>query len=464
MLFSSFSFLFWFAPVTLALYFLPEACGFARARHALLWHNAVLLVASLFFYAWGEPIYVLLMLFTVAVNAGLALLIQRAAKPRLLMILAVVFNVGLLFYFKYLPLLGLPAKHLPLGISFYTFQALSYVADVYAGRAKAERNPFYVALYVALFPQLIAGPIVRYTDVNTALHRRTVSLEQAAGGVRRFAAGLAKKVLLANPMGQLFFAFGVQGCDTAVGAWLALIGFTLQIYFDFSGYSDMAIGLGALFGFSFPENFHYPYTATSITDFWRRWHITLSSFFREYVYFPLGGNRRGSARTVLNLLIVWGLTGLWHGASLNFLLWGLYYFSLLLVEKQLLRRIPWRAPRALSHALTLAATLLGWAIFAFDGSTPALTLSALPRFLLTLMGLGRGGLSGGADLYDLVRSLPLIALCAFGATPLPKKLFHAITVRKNADFWRVALPLFSLLLCVAALADAGFNPFLYFRF
>ena len=464
MLFSGFSFLFWFLPFTLLLYFLPQLAGLGNAPRALLWQNAVLFFCSLLFYAWGEPLYVFLMLITVGVNALLALLIARTRYRRAFLWTAIVFDVGLLLFFKYPPLLGLAAPRLPLGISFYTFQALSYVADVYMGRAEAERTPFYVGLYVALFPQLIAGPIVRYTDVSRALHARTHRARDAAAGVRRFAAGLAKKVLLANPAGALFATFGAGGADSAAGAWLALLGFTFQIYFDFSGYTDMAVGLGRVFGFRFPENFRYPYIATSVTDFWRRWHITLSSFFREYVYIPLGGNRRTSARTVWNLFVVWALTGLWHGASWNFLFWGLYYFLLLVLEKHVWGKRLARAPVALRRALTFLLTLLGWGLFAFDGSTAALRLSFLPRFLLTLMGFGERGFAYGSDLYDLLRSLSLLLLCAVGATPLPRRFFRYLTVRKNGGFWLVALPLVALLLCVAALCDAGFNPFLYFRF
>ena len=460
MLFSSFPFLFWFLPLTLLLYFLPQLFG--QKSRALAWQNAILLIASLLFYAWGEPVYVLLMLATVGANAALARVIPRARHPRFFLWWAILLDVGLLLFFKYLPLLGLPAPHLPLGISFYTFQALSYVADVYAGRAKAEENPFYVALYIALFPQLIAGPILRYTDVAAALHQREHSLQKAAYGVRRFAIGLAKKLLLANPMGALFAAYTKGSEIGAVGAWLALVGFALQIYFDFSGYSDMAIGLGSLFGFHFPENFNYPYVATSITDFWRRWHITLSSFFREYVYFPLGGNRRTSAVTVRNLLIVWLLTGLWHGAAWSFALWGLYYFMLLALEKFVLRDFLTRLPVLFKLPLTLLATLGGWLLFAFDGSTPTLTLLALPRFVLRLF--GAGGVYHGAELYDLLRSIPLLMICALAATPLPKMLFKRLTDQKNAAFLKTALPLFLLLLSVAALADAGYNPFLYFRF
>ena len=462
MLFSGFSFLFWFLPLCLFFYFLPQATGWGHTPRALVWQNAVLFFFSLAFYAWGEPLYVFLMLATVGANALLALGIARGGHRRAYLIAAIAFDVGLLLFFKYPPLLGLPAPHLPLGISFYTFQALSYVADVYLGRATAEKNPFYVGLYVALFPQLVAGPIVRYTDVAAELRSRTHSVQDAAAGARRFAVGLAKKVLLANPAGALFAQFGARGADSAVGAWLALLGFTFQIYFDFSGYTDMAAGLGRVLGFRFPENFDYPYISKSVTDFWRRWHITLSSFFREYVYIPLGGNRCGSARTVCNLLVVWALTGLWHGASWNFLFWGLYYFLLLTLEKHVLKKLPWKAPAALRWSATFAVTLFGWILFFFDGSTAALSLARLPQFVATLF--GANGFARGADLYDLVRSLSLLALCGIGATPLPKRWFARLTEQKNLAFARTVLPLFVLLLSIAALADAGFNPFLYFRF
>ena len=462
MLFSGFSFLFWFLPLCLVFYFLPLCFGGGRSPRVLLWQNAVLFFFSLLFYAWGEPLYVLLMLVTVGVNAALALRIARGRHRCAYLIAAVAFDVGLLLFFKYPPLLGLPAPHLPLGISFYTFQALSFVADVYLGRAEAEKNPFYVGLYVALFPQLVAGPIVRYTDVAAELRAREHRACDAAAGVRRFCAGLAKKVLLANPAGALFAQFGAGGAQSAVQAWLALIGFTFQIYFDFSGYTDMAVGLGRVFGFRFPENFRYPYVSRSVSDFWRRWHITLSTFFREYVYIPLGGNRRGGVRTVCNLLAVWTLTGLWHGPSWNFVLWGLYYFLLLTLEKRVLSRFFPRVPAVLCWVGTFAATLFGWMLFFFDGSTAALSLSRLPHFVATLF--GAHGFAAGADLYDLVRSLTLLGLCAVGATPLPKRIFERLTRQGRAGFFRTVLPLFALLLSIAALADAGFNPFLYFRF
>lgn len=472
MLFSTFSFLFWFLPFTLTLYFLPPAIGALlarrRVRWGLAWQNAVLLFCSLIFYAWGEPLYVLLMVGVILADTLFGLLLERTRHKKAVLAAATVFHIGLLFYYKYATFfagavgLSIPSPHMPLGISFYTFQALSYVADVYRGEVRAERNPAVLGVYVALFPQLIAGPIVRYTDVASALRARTHSATGAACGVRRFAAGLAKKMLLANPTGALFAALLSRGASlSALGAWVALLAFSFQIYFDFSGYSDMAVGLGRIFGFRFPENFRYPYIARSIADFWRRWHITLSSFFREYVYIPLGGSRRGTWRTVRNLLLVWLLTGLWHGASWNFILWGLYYFLLLTLEKFVFRaRLP-RFPRAFCHAAALLGILGGWLLFAFDGSTPTLTLSALPSFLSSLVGLG-GALT--PDLFDCLRHLPLLLLCALGCTPLPRRIYAETVLKKGFGWLRTVLPLLGLMLSVIELSDAGFNPFLYFRF
>lgn len=467
MLFSSFSFLFWFLPVTLALYFLPAPLLGARA---LAWQNGVLLVMSLIFYAWGEPIYLFLMLATVLADTLFGILIARTRCPRAVLTVAVLFHVGLLFYFKYAAFfaglfgLSITAPHLPLGISFYTFQALSYVIDVYRGRVAPQKNPALLGVYVALFPQLVAGPIVRYTDVNEALVTRKHTAGLAAAGIRRFSAGLLKKLLLANPMGALFATLVARGTLlTALGALVALIAFALQIYFDFSGYSDMAIGLGRIFGFDFPENFRYPYTARSITDFWRRWHITLSSFFREYVYFPLGGSRRGTWRTVRNLFTVWLLTGLWHGASWNFILWGVYYFLLLVLEKFVLRRILPPVPPFLAHGAALLGILGGWLLFAFDGTAPHLTLSSLGGFLQSLLGL-RAGFVARAELYEILRHLPLMLLAIVGTTPLPHRLYRRTVAKKGRGWLRTALPLAALAIAVIELSGAGFQPFLYFRF
>lgn len=478
MLFSSFSFLFWFLPLTLLCYFAPTAILTVRrgtaavGGRALPYQNGVLLIASLIFYAWGEPLYILLMLGVIAADTLFGILLARGRWQKTLLWGAVILHLSLLFYYKYAaffaPVLGLSMKApaLPLGISFYTFQALSYVIDVYRGDVKPEKNPALLGLYVALFPQLVAGPIVRYRDVDAALRARTHSIGGVAAGTRRFAAGLAKKMLLANPMGALFTALAARSGLSAMGAWTALFAFAFQIYFDFSGYSDMAVGLGRIFGFRFPENFRYPYIARSITDFWRRWHITLSTFFKEYVYIPLGGNRRGTARTVFNLFVVWALTGLWHGAGLNFLLWGVYYFALLVLEKFVLRRFLPPVPPLIAHGAALLAILFGWLIFAFDGSTPYLTLPAMGGFVQNL--LGRHGFLSRADLYDVVRHLPLLTLCALGSTPLPRIIYRKTVYKyknKKPAFWlRTALPLAALFLAIIDLSDGGFNPFLYFRF
>ncbi|MBR6726805.1 MAG: MBOAT family protein [Clostridia bacterium] len=466
MLFSSYSFLFLFLPPLLALYFLPMLLARQGGR-LLKWQNGVLLLASLLFYAWGEPLYLLLMLGVVLADTLFGLWLVRARHKRTVLTLAVSLHILLLFYFKYAAFFAyvcgfsLQQPHLPLGISFYTFQALSYVADVYRGRVAPQKNPALLGLYVALFPQLIAGPIVCYRDVAAALERRHHSLLGATEGIRRFAAGLAKKLLLANPMGALF-ALLIGRELSLLGAWTALLAFSFQLYFDFSGYSDMAVGLGRIFGFRFPENFRYPYIARSITDFWRRWHITLSSFFRDYVYIPLGGSRKGAWRTLLNLLVVWSLTGLWHGAAWNFILWGLYYFLLLALERFVLRRFFRPAPGVIAHGLTLLAVLLGWALFAFDGSSAALSFSALGRFLPQL--LGANGLWQRSELYDILRHLPLLLLCAIGSTPLPRQIYRQTVCKKRLFWLRTALPLLALLLSVIDLSDAGFNPFLYFRF
>lgn len=466
MLFSSYTFLFAFLPAVLCLYFLLPFLLPRRWRLAA--QNGVLLVMSLFFYAWGEPAYVFLMLGTILCNDLFARILPRCRHRRAALAVAVTFDLALLFLFKYagffasLLSLPFPALRLPLGISFYTFQALSYVVDVYRGDAEPAKSPAIFGTYVALFPQLIAGPIVRYTDVAEELLARQHRACEAAAGARRFVAGLCKKVLLANSAGALFVAFTKESMPTLLGAWLALLGFMFQIYFDFSGYSDMALGLGRIFGFRFPENFNYPYIALSFTDFWRRWHMTLSGFFREYVYIPLGGNRRGKWRTVCNLFVVWALTGLWHGAAFSFLLWGIYWFCLMALEKFVLGGVQKKLPRALRHLVTLSGILFGWLIFAFDGSTPALQWSSLGGFLSGLF--GQNGLAAGNDLYDALRHIPFLCLCAVGATPLPRALYDRASSARFGAWLGVALPLAGAVLAVAYLADAGFNPFLYFRF
>ena len=463
MLFSSLEFLYLFLPFTLLLYFLCP----------LRWRNGVLLGVSLIFYGSGEPIYVFLMILTVAADFVFGRAIERAFErggyARAWLCGAIVWNLATLALFKYydfvaemfsLPILGLS---LPIGISFYTFQAMSYVIDVYRQQVRASRDPIAFGTYVSFFPQLIAGPIVRYTEIDEQLRTRKHSWEQAYVGTATFCAGLAKKVLLANAAGELASTvLSVDGGRTVVGTWLWLVLYSFQIYFDFSGYSDMAVGLGRIFGFSFPQNFRYPYVSQSITEFWRRWHITLSSWFRSYVYIPLGGNRRGRWRTYRNLLIVWLLTGIWHGAAWNFLLWGLYFFCILSLEKVGFGRVLARAPRVLRHLYSLTLIAIGWLIFASDG-TLAVSGTAL---LGSLFGIGVEQLADSRVVYELIRSLPSLIVMAIGATPLPLRLYKRLCGRfvRAGALACMLLCALSLLLCTAYLVDGGYNPFLYFRF
>lgn len=469
MVFSSLPFLLWFLPAVLAAYYLLPR----RFR------NIVLLLFSLFFYAWGEPIYVLLMLGYIAMDYGLGRWIGAglAAGDRLrarrVLILAVILNIGLLGFFKYtnfllsslnslfslsLPPLDLP---LPIGISFYTFQALSYLIDLYRGEVELQRNPFDFGMYVTLFPQLIAGPIVRLKTIAGELRDRRETTALFASGVRRFTVGLGKKVLLANTAGALWEEIGAA--DPAglpvLTAWIGLAAFTFQIYFDFSGYSDMAVGLGRMFGFRFPENFDHPYLSRSITEFWRRWHISLGTWFREYVYIPLGGNRRGRGRLVLNLLIVWGLTGIWHGASWNFVVWGLFFGVLLILEKRFLLHILERLPRLSSWCYAMLLVMLGWVLFAHD------SLSEGMRYLAALF--GSGAPISPLSLYYLSTNLFPFLLMALFSTDLPRRLCRRASARVGENTLALVEPLALsalLLLCVACLVDATYNPFLYFRF
>ncbi len=463
MLFSSLEFLYIFLPITVALYFLSPR----KLR------NFTLLFVSLVFYAAGEPICLFLMLFCIAASYLFGFLCDgtRHSKRfcRISLVLAVATNVSLLFFFKYFDFLAASLSFLsplgialPLGISFYTFQALSYVADVYRGGTRPAKSFVDFAAYVSLFPQLVAGPIVRYSDIDEALHHREHNFSRSADGLRRFSAGLSKKVLLANPAGEMFSRMTLLGEseNTVFGAWLGIVFYAFQIYFDFSGYSDMAIGLGKIFGFDFPENFNYPYISRSVSEFWRRWHITLSSFFREYVYIPLGGNRRGRARMYLNLFVVWSLTGLWHGAASNFLLWGLYYFALLSLEKAFLGKFLKKAPKILCHIYSLAAILFGWVIFAADTVE-----GGIIPYLSRMFGIGAAEFFGGSDAYELTRNAILLSIMILASTPLPKKIFERVFQGENSRASaQNVLTLASFLLCTARLVSSGYNPFLYFRF
>ena len=463
MLFSGIPFLFYFLPCVLLVYFIVPQKG----------RNAVLLAASLFFYGWGEPKFLLFMVFSIVQGYVFARLIGRGRRKKLFLTLSLVLSFALLGYCKYadffienfnavtglsLPLLKIA---LPIGISFYTFQIASYEIDVYRGDVAAQHNFIDFAAYVAMFPQLIAGPIVRYRDIAPQLKERTHSLEAAASGASRFAVGLGKKVLVANVLAQLVSAYKASAEQTVLYAWLYAIAFTLQIYFDFSGYSDMAIGLGRIFGFRFPENFRYPYIAKSITEFWRRWHMSLGTWFRDYLYIPLGGSRCSRIRHIFNILVVWMATGFWHGAAWNFVFWGLFYAVLLMAEKFFL--LPaLKKGRALPHVYVLLAVTLGFVLF------DAASLKDALHQLGTLFGAGTASGLGTEALYMLRSYGVVLALAVLGATPLPAMLWkNAQEAKSLAPVLTVAEPLCTLallVLCTAFLVDGSFNPFLYFRF
>ncbi len=471
MVFSSLEFLFLYLPTVTVIYFIsPRA-----------WRNLILLLFSLIFYGWGEPEYVFLMVLTVAVDYLFGLFIaacpNRSRRARVLLALAVTVNLGILGYFKYADFLidsfsfievinALPRVNasLPVGISFYTFQALSYVIDVYRDGGMLQRNPLSFGTYITMFPQLVAGPIVKYGRIKDSLSERKTTLTGAVSGIRRFIVGLAKKVIIGNAAGALWESVYTLPSDniSMLLAWFGIVCFTVQIYFDFSGYSDMAIGLGRIFGFDFPENFYYPYTSKSITEFWRRWHITLSEWFREYVYIPLGGNRRSPMRTYLNLLAVWCLTGLWHGARLNFILWGLYYFILLSLERLFFGRVLERLPRAIAWLYTMLSVIFGWLIFAFDGSRVGLSSTDLFAYVGRMLG---GSAVASNDVYDVVRSLPFLLIAIIASTPYPKRIFYRLYKKTpTADILSGVLCVLGFVLCTAYLVSDSYNPFLYFRF
>lgn len=471
MVFSSISFLFVFLPLLLAVYFLLPA----RLREG---RNLVLLLFSLFFYGYGGPRFLLLMLLSIAVNyAGGLLAAPDQRRRRLWTGLVTAVNLGLLGWFKYAGFLGanlnriwtglpVPEVALPIGISFFTFQGLSYVLDVYRGEAAAERNPLRVALYISLFPQLVAGPIVRYTTVADEIRSRRETLDAFTDGAVRFLFGLGKKMLLANQLGLLadqVYATRPEFLTTAL-AWLGAAAYTGQIYFDFSGYSDMAIGLGRMFGFHFLENFNYPYLSQSITEFWRRWHISLSTWFRDYLYIPLGGNRCAHWKHIRNILVVWALTGLWHGAAWNFLCWGLYFGLLLLGEKYGWGRILERAPAALRHLYAMVLIVVSWVLFRAE------TLDYAVRFLQAMAGFAQGGLTDGRTTYYLLEFRWELLLAIPAAMPFKSWLQNWLESKSGAAAqallaWGpklMALGLFGL--SFLRLVSSSFNPFIYFRF
>ena len=466
MVFSSLFFLTIFLPVTVGLYYILPG----KAK------NFLLLAVSLIFYAWGEPSHIVVMVITTGYIWIFGLVVENALQKgkkglaKLFLVLTLILSLGTLVFFKYTGFLvenvsflqdtalADIAPALPIGISFYTFQALSYIIDVYWGNVKAQKSWFNFTMYISLFPQLIAGPIVRYADVESQMENREHSFEKIFQGIWRFCIGLGKKVLIANQIGAVWETLSANG--TVLGSWVAALAFMFQIYFDFSAYSDMAIGLGKMLGFDFTENFRYPYQSDSITEFWRRWHITLSTWFREYVYIPLGGNRKGKGRQILNLFIVWFLTGFWHGAAWQFLFWGLYYFAFLVVEKLFLYKALKKLPAFLRHIYTLVIVLFGWVVFACADLETALTMYG------SMLGFG-GTFADGAAWFYLAGAAALLVICAIGSTEAPKKLASWVEAKlpaAAAPYVRYAVAVAILLVCMAFLVADSYNPFLYFRF
>lgn len=469
MLFSSILFLLYFLPATLAIYYLVP-------RKNIEARNLVLLAASLLFYSWGEPVYIVLMIYSAFLNYYSALQIGRAQEKgrsgKGSMLFALFMNLLVLGFFKYFGFLmdtfnsltGLhihyTALSLPIGISFYTFQALSYIFDVYRKNVGPQKSFLRFTLYLSLFPQLIAGPIVKYRDVEEQLSVRSTDWIDFGEGAKRFIFGLGKKVLLANNFGALYAAIGaLPDSDVSVVTyWIGIGAYTLQIYFDFSGYSDMAIGLGRMFGFEFSENFNYPYISDSITEFWRRWHISLSTWFREYVYIPLGGNRVTVPRHILNLLIVWSLTGLWHGASWNFVLWGTYYGVLLIIEKYVLHPYMEKWPGWVRHLYTLVIVMIGWTFFSITD------FGAMKKYFAVMLGVSGHAFANMKTLYLLRTHGILLALGMCLSTPAPMKWFRERLEKEGHEWQGIVLLMLILILSIAYLVFGSYNPFLYFRF
>ena len=465
MVFSSLLFMFLYLPVVLAVYYIVPR----------RWRNLWLFIVNFVFYGWGEPVYILLMLFSICINYFAGILVQRRKagnpkKAKTILIADIVVNLAMLAFFKYYDLfaetlslipgirirtLGLA---LPIGISFYTFQTMSYPIDVYRGDAEVQRSFISFGTFVALFPQLIAGPIVRYKDVAEQLDFRAGSIDQFSSGVRRFVVGLGKKVLLANNIGMLWDIYSAKTSAelTVVGAWLGILAFTMQIYFDFSGYSDMAIGLGRMLGFEFLENFNYPYISKSVTEFWRRWHISLGTWFRDYVYIPLGGNRKGKARQFFNLLVVWALTGFWHGANWTYLCWGLYYAVFLMIEKAFLLKKLEKAP-VIATVYALLVAICGWVLFDLP------TLGAAAGYYKSMFGFAAGGFCNAHDLFYLRNYALILVIGALACLPLGKRFYEKMSPKLKAWLTPVMIVIV-LVLSTAYLVDATYNPFLYFRF
>lgn len=466
MVFSSLYFLFLYLPIVLLVYHITP----------LKWRNLWLLVVNLIFYGWGEPRYIVLMLFTILLDYFMGLVVARCKErdndkgARIAVAVALVLNLAILFFFKYWDLvaktfqyfgIGMPVLSLtlPIGISFYTFQTMTYPVDVYRGDAQVQKNIVNFGTFVTLFPQLIAGPIIKYKELADQMTYRTHSPEQFASGVQVFTVGLAKKVLLANNIGKLWDVYLALPVDqlTVSGAWLGVLAFSLQLYFDFSGYSDMAVGLGRMLGFEFPRNFNYPYISKSVTEFWRRWHISLGSWFREYLYIPMGGNRVSKPRLFFNLFVVWAATGIWHGASWNFLVWGLYFAVLVILEKAFLGKLLEKLPAAIQHIYTLFLVLVSWAIFAVED------FGHLGAYLAAMFGGANGGLYNENVGYYFTSFLPMLIIGCVAATPLAAKLWAKLPTKVVKVILPVVL-LAGLIFSTAYLVDATYNPFLYFRF
>ncbi len=472
MVFSSVTFLTVFLPFITGLYYLPAIFVRKNNRIFCKYKNIILCIASLLFYAWGEPKNIVLMLLSILFNFVIALHIDKTQSNKnrkMLMVLSVLFNAGLLFFFKYSSFIvdnislisGSSIKYiepaLPIGISFYTFQILSYVIDVYRKKVSVQHSILNFALYISMFPQLIAGPIVQYSVIDTQLSERTESLSAVANGIFMFVKGLAKKAVLANAAGAVFEELTAGGMNklTMLGAWTAVIFYAFQIYFDFGGYSDMARGLGGMFGFDFPINFNHPYVANSITDFWRRWHITLSSWFRDYIYIPLGGNRCSVKRHIFNLFVVWSLTGLWHGASWNFVLWGIYYFVLLVLEKYVLHSFIEKIPNFLRRIITFIFVLFGWVLFACTD------LGSIFAFFKAMFGFN--GFADNSSVFVLASNAVILIIMGICSTELFSFKEHKEDDHKYILFRFIITALLFAVSLICLIGDT-YNPFLYFRF
>ena len=468
MVFSSILFLFYFLPLVFILYFLSPR----------KYKNTVLFLSSLIFYSWGEPKYIWIMIFSTIMDYSCGRFVDFYNKKgqnyqsRLWLLVSIVGNLGLLGFLKYSDFiitnlnnlfhLGIPLLNitLPIGISFYTFQTMSYTIDVYRGDTKVQNNIISFGTYVTLFPQLIAGPIVRYQTVAEEIDHRLESYELFSEGIKRFILGLGKKVLLANSIGIIWdniSKLDIASIPTVTG-WIGIIAFSFQIYFDFSGYSDMAIGLGKMLGFNFLENFNYPYMSKSITEFWRRWHISLGTWFKEYLYFPLGGNRVGKFKYIRNILTVWILTGIWHGASWNFALWGLYFGIILIFEKLFVLKYLEKMSPYITRIYTLGLILISWVIFAFDSFAHGLS------YIKILFGIGKSAIYNNGSIYLLYTNLILFLILGFGSTDIPKRVWENIGAKYNVDMLENILLLGVFILSIAYLVDQSYNPFLYFRF